>query len=125
MSVVVLFFDLLGCLCCLFFFFLLNCFVLWLTLLCLFQVVNSVFIVSVCGGFLSVVVGCSLFRLFEALSSHLLSHIFELFKFVFMSSSLSHVFSLFWVLVGCLDCFRLCVVVVQWLWLCHAVLADV
>ena len=33
-------------------------------------------------------------------------------------------FSLFWILVGCLDWFRLCLVVVQWLRLCYAVLAH-
>ena len=51
------------------------------TLLWLFQVVNSVFIVSVCSRLLSVVVGCSLFRLFHALSSYFrLSRLFFLKK---------------------------------------------
>ena len=53
------------------------------TLLWLFQVVNSVFIVSVRSRLLSVVVGCSLFRLFQALASYFrLSRLFELFKIV-------------------------------------------
>ena len=30
-------------------------------------------------------------------------------------------FSLFWILVGCLDWFRLCSVTVRWLRLCYAV----
>ena len=33
-------------------------------------------------------------------------------------------FSLFWILVGCLDWFRLYLVVVQWLRLCYAVLSH-
>ena len=69
-NVVLFFFELLGsfalCLRCFWLF--INCIVLRSFLLCLFQVVYSVFIVSVRGWWLLVVLGCSLFRLFQAIS---------------------------------------------------------
>ena len=70
-------------------------------------------------------------------SSFSLSRIFELFKIVvrllacvnctFSPSWLLaffFLFSLFRILAGCLDWFRLCLVVVQWLRLCYAISAD-
>ena len=63
-----------------------TCFVLWSTLLWLFQVVNSVFIFSVCGRLLSVVV--VLFRLFHALSSYF--RLFSIFDFDFDFEDDSH-----------------------------------
>ena len=79
------FFELLGsfalCLRCLRLFY--NFFCAVVDSVVALQVVNSFCIVSVCLGLLSVVVGCSVFQWFHALSSYFrLSRLFELFKIV-------------------------------------------
>ena len=92
MSIVVLFFELLGrfALC-------LRCLNLFYKLFC--GVVDSVVFVSV-----RVARGCSLFPLFQAISCYFrMSRIFELFKIVYdvqlVSSVVSHC-------LGCLSCFQ-------------------
>ena len=110
-----------------------DCFVLWSTLLCLFSVSTrfSLFQFAVAGGcrlyFVSIV--SSSFRL-----CHVVSHLRVVTK-CFTSSSSCQVcsfrsslmisffklFSLFRILVGCLDWFSLFLLVVQWIRLCFAV----